>query len=318
MSAPKRLHILLIKLILLFISPLCVLGADSTLSIVKISASSDEQQSRFQIHFSQPYQEAVSSHFDDGVVRLTLPNSGYDEAVSFNYVNDRFVRYLRLFGEGKNTTVEILFADQDFQAVGRVKTEQKSDVLNIYIDKKGQYSEAEFEESPLSLPVEPKVGEGSLPFNSELMESGNITANIIKMLIALSMILLLFYSLLWAYNRFFVSRFSFKKGNHSVKLVSSYHISPKQKIVIIDVNHRSFACGVTVNNISLISEVTDTSFQDFLATVQLEGDQEVNFSKLRTQYIESKVVRENHNAEEPKRSFSNELINRVRKLKPID
>ena len=142
------------------------------------------------------------------------------------------------------------------------------------------------------------------------------------MLLALFAILLLFYLILWVYNRYFVSKFSFKKGDYSIKVSASYHLSPKQKILVIEVNDAAYVCGVTPQNISVMSQVTDNAFVDFLANYTPPKRKRVDFFELRAQYLESKKRQQLNQAasetKKPEDNFASEFVNRVKKLRPID
>lgn len=271
---------------------------------------------KISILFDHEFNEPISPHFDDGIVRLTLPNTDYSRDIEYNHINDRFVRFVRLFREGKSTIVEVLFADNSFQAVGKVRTEKADNRIDFFIYKEEFIAELNNKEEKPSEELVDKFE--PMPLSGQFLENSSITTNIIKMLLALTAVLAFFYLLLWFYNRFFVSKFKYRKGNHSIKLVSSYHINPKQKIVILDVNNTEFACGVTSNSISLISKLEDDSFAGYLSGLDSSQKGEINFSNLRAEYLASKEVLSN--AEEPKkkRTFADELISRVKQLRPID
>ncbi|GIS36816.1 MAG: hypothetical protein Ct9H90mP8_2360 [Pseudomonadota bacterium] len=80
-----------------------------------------------------------------------------------------------------------------------------------------------------------------------------------------ALVLLLIYLLAMLYNRFLSGHFPALKSGQKIKVVSTYHIAPKQKVMVIQINEQFFACGVTPTSINLISELKDSGDQSFLA-----------------------------------------------------
>jgi flagellar biogenesis protein FliO len=309
------------SLVCIFILPYPALSQPAVqraVKIQKIEIHSTADQERIQLAFDSDFHETISPHFDTGLVRITLPTTIYNPGLETVHINNRFLRIVRLYQEGKNTIVEIQFSDSEFLAIGKVSSQIEGQQLFIDIDKTAKSNNKSIEDSPLFAGTADKKDVQPLTFNKEMLENSDITVNIIKMLLAVAAILLFFYGILWIYNRFFVSRFSFKKGNHTIRLVSSYHISPKQKIVILDVDNTSFACGVTPTSINLISEVSGNSFYNYLAQLKPDHKKGVDFSRLRTQYLETRSAKSDENSMKNKSSFAAELLIKVKKLKPID
>ena len=73
--------------------------------------------------------------------------------------------------------------------------------------------------------------------------------------IGLLFILLLIFLLAWLYNRFLAGRFPAFRGKTQIRLVSTFHVAPRQKVVVLEINGQQFACGVTPTAISLISAI---------------------------------------------------------------
>ena len=61
---------------------------------------------------------------------------------------------------------------------------------------------------------------------------------------------------------YFMKRFLFKgqdpKGNVFIKVVSSLHLSPKEKIQVIEVSGERIVLGITPGNISFLTKVGPT------------------------------------------------------------
>ncbi len=315
---PAAIFYLLVSLILVQF-PFNASADSKTFRIEKVTVIQESNADLVQLDFKSTYQESISYHFDSGMVRITLPHTEFVEALEEKIrVNDKFLDSVRLSSEGLNTIVTILFADRDFQATGRILDRKAGSILTISVYKSDDAVPAEPEPEFISTGESGAESSPSLSFSDDLLASSNVTVSIVKMLVALSAILLFFYGLLWAYNRFFVRKFSFRKGDHLIKMVSSYHISPKQKIIVLNVDNKTFACGVTSNNINLISEIKDDSFDQFVSGLNHDENKEVDFSRLRTQYLESKIANDNTESAKTTTTFASELMNKVKKLKPID
>lgn len=217
--------------------------------------------------------------------------------------------------------MEIQFSNPDFQAVGLINHQIDKEILNLIIHKNSEALPSDIEKSELTQTIETAEKAKQKTFLAgDYFDSNSITVNIIKMLLVLLVLLLFIYLLLWLYNRFFVSRFSFNKGKYSIKVSSSYHISPKQKIVILEINDVAFACGVTAHNINVISKISDDSFLDYISKLNPLKNQLIDYSDLRAQYLESQKSDEGpqKTVKKAEPGFAAELLKRVKKLRPID
>ncbi len=289
-------------------------------SISDIKITTDKKQEKIQLFFSSGYKESVSTDFENGLVQITFPNTSFDSSLAFLNVNDRFIQNIRMVKIANSAILEVHFADPGFNAVGMIKEKPAGQQFTILINKTAKFAVEEPE--PSGVPVSEPAGHSKLsetqPSNVSFLDT-DMTTNIVKMLVALFLLLLFFYLLLWVYNRFFVTRFRFQKGKYEIKVSSSYHISPKQKIIVLEVNGSAYACGVTANNISVIAKVSADSFSDYLSNLNLHDSSEVNFSDIRSQYLEAKKKQESiQESVKPDSKFASELIQRIKGLKPLD
>lgn len=297
-----------------------VTASSSVNTIADIQVSSDASQEKIQLLFPTPYDESVSTDFESGMVQLTFPRTAFDPSLAFVNVNDRFVRSIRLVGIGDSTILEVRFADPAFDAIGMVREQAVGKQFTILINKKEKFKL----DAPVAddLTVSDQSNTAEEPqsqFSRVSLLDSDMTINIVKMLVALFLLLLFFYLLLWAYNRFFATRFRFHKGDYDIKVSASYHINPKQKIIILEVNGIAYACGVTANTISVITRVSKEAFSDYLATLDLSDKREIRFADIRTQYLEAKRKKESlEDAVNADSRFASELIQRIKNLKPLD
>ena len=93
---------------------------------------------------------------------------------------------------------------------------------------------------------------------------------ILTLVVSLGFVLLLIYLIAFLYNRFFRGRFSGMEEKITIRQLSSYHVGPKQKVIVFDLNGRQFACGVTPHSINLIAELFDKDNQVNLHSVTNE------------------------------------------------
>lgn len=304
--------------------PLLVIANSVVINLIDIKVSSDSEQEHILLVFDQSLQNTPSPslNFETGVLRVTLPKTLFTSQQANRRVNDRFIQGLQLNKEGNGSILEIQFANSEFDPIGRVSYKIEDQNLHIDINKKEVLPPSEIESgNDLFQKInQQKTTQQNSFLEGNFLEDSDITTNIIKMVVALFFLLLFLYALLWLYNKFFVSKFRYNKGKYSIQVSASYHLSPKQKIVVMEVNDRAFACGVTPNQISVISEISDDSFMNFVSEIDLADKKTVNFGALRTQYLESRKQQEEKKTQHVKgeRSFSAELIKRVKKLRPLD
>ena len=96
------------------------------------------------------------------------------------------------------------------------------------------------------------------------------TVTMLTLVLSLLFVLLLIYLFAYLYYSFFSGRFPSIQGTIRIKQVSSFHVGPKQKVIILDMNNRKFACGVTASSINLIAELEDETDQSFLHVINTD------------------------------------------------
>ena len=115
------------------------------------------------------------------------------------------------------------------------------------------------------------------------------TVTILTLVLSLLFVLLLIYLIAYLYNRFFSGRFPSIQGAIRIKQVSSFHVGPKQKVIILDMNNRKFACGVTQSSINLIAELEDETDQSFLQVINTDGkNDEIKIDKARANFLKTR------------------------------
>ncbi len=115
------------------------------------------------------------------------------------------------------------------------------------------------------------------------------TVTMLTLVLSLLFVLLLIYLIAYLYNRFFSGRFPSIQGSIRIKQVSSFHVGPKQKVIILDMNNRKYACGVTPTSINLIAELKDETDQSFLHAINTdEKNDEIKIDQARAKYLKSR------------------------------
>ncbi len=315
----RLITVALIFLVLCSPAVYAVASSSNTISEIKISSNTTQEQ--IQLDFSSEFKESISTDFESGFVQITFPNTVFSPSLAYLKVNDRFIQNISLVKASGSSIVEIHFADPGFDAIGMIKEKAEGTRVTVLINKSAKFEIEETDkESTLHSEIRNQPDQQSPLLNSDSFSGGDMTTNIVKMLVALFLLLLFFYFLLWIYNRFFMTRFKFNKGQYNIKVSSTCHISPKQKIIVLEVNDAAYACGVTANSISVISKVSADSFSDYLSNLNLGINQEVSFGDIRTQYLQDKKRQANlqANQKEPDSKFASELLQRVKSLKPLD
>ena len=115
------------------------------------------------------------------------------------------------------------------------------------------------------------------------------TVTMLTLGLSLLFVLLLIYLIAYLYNRFFSGRFPSIQGAIRIKQVSSFHVGPKQKVIILDMNSRKFACGVTPSSINLIAELEDETDQSFLHVINTDGkNDEIKIDQARANFLKTR------------------------------
>ena len=77
----------------------------------------------------------------------------------------------------------------------------------------------------------------------------------LTMVLGLGAIVLGLYLVMFVYNRFVAVRLNRKNTTHNVRQLASFHIGPKQRIVVLDINGDVLACGVTPSQITFLTRL---------------------------------------------------------------
>ena len=121
------------------------------------------------------------------------------------------------------------------------------------------------------------------------IENEDWSVTMLTLVLSLLFVLLLIFLIAYLYNRFFSGRFPSIQGAIRIKQVSSFHVGPKQKVIILDMNNRKFACGVTPSSINLISELEGDTDQSFLHVINTDGNtDEIKIDQARANFLKTR------------------------------
>ncbi len=96
-------------------------------------------------------------------------------------------------------------------------------------------------------------GGGGMEFGQ--LAGGDFFSSLVSMVVALVVIIGALYGVLYLYNRFFATRLGRFTSSHAIRQVASFHIGPRQRVVVLDINGELIACGVTPNQISYLTHL---------------------------------------------------------------
>ena len=301
------------RLLLLGLALLWAVPAWAALTLKQIQPLPHKQAAHLQLVFDGDLTTQPSFLFEKGILQLILPKVQFDPTLAQTRINDGFINQVTLTKEGESTLLTLQFADTGFQAQGMVRDSANFEVYHLLIYH--QAADVPATPTPGAEPAAPAAAATPAAAPGSLAQDALTTDNLIKMLLALFVVLLVFYLLLLAYNRLFVQKLSLAKGKYRLRVTSNYHISPKQKISIVEVNDQAFAVGITPTQISVISKVSDDDFVNYLSKVHLKAQETIDFARLREEYLVDRAKREEPPAPA---SFTHEFIRKVKNLKPLD
>ncbi len=140
------------------------------------------------------YDFPISYHFDYGSTEITLPGTTFDIDSSIK-INNRFLKYIDIKSEGRNSILQVFFADPSIHSVGIYDHQISDKLLTISISK----STKPGTKATLPKPAKDESADGFLPqspINKHFLKEGNTVSSIIYMLIALSVVLGLIFIML--------------------------------------------------------------------------------------------------------------------------
>ena len=287
--------------------------------IEDIRFQSQEKSETIHVLTDCDFSAPISYHFDYGITEIALPNTSFDSIPSIK-INNRFLLGIDLKREGAKTILQILFPDNGIHSANIYDHEIKDGRITFSISRKGGKGAATPQSERTEEGRPDKSVSTDFPFGSQFLKDRDMVSSTVYMLIALTVVLALIYLLLWIYKKFFLSRFTFKGGDHAIRVVSTHHIAPKQKIVVLEINGVRYACGITPSSMNVIARIGGDLLEDYLKTTRLFSGKKVDFALLKQEYVNYRLAKKQPETPAGKRktSFKAEFLKRIKSLQPID
>lgn len=245
-----------------------------TIDQIKVFSSGGKET--IQITFSQPFQDAPSEEHKPGTFSLRFSATGTNiSRDTFKIRDQSTIREYRVVQNQYAATVVVNLRDPEFSMRGGLGYAHDGKVLTIVLKPSAVAQDAtraaqdrellaqaekrigkELATSPAPGIAEPSALTELGAANKPLEEDWLIT--LVTMLGALGIVLLVLYGIVWGYNRFLSGRFGTAAAGVPIRMLGSFHISPKQRIVVLDINGEVLACGVTPQSITLLTRLGAT------------------------------------------------------------
>lgn len=245
--------------------------------------------------FSQPYQGQPAQEYGKGFFSLSFSGTGSTKPVrDLRPVEESIYKSIRVVQNRYSTTVTFNLRDQGLNLKQELTLIPGGKVLRVKLnggvpvaalaatpdpaEKLLQQMESRIAGRNTGPDAQPATSGGLVKPEAQLalgdLAGGEFFYSLISMVIALVIIVAALYGVLYLYNRFFAGRLRRLTGSHAIRQVASFHIGPRQKIVLLDINGEVIACGVTPNQISYITHLGGKGFAGVRPGGLADGEEE--------------------------------------------
>lgn len=247
-----------------------------TLQDIKVYSSKNLEVVQFE--FSKSFDGVPGQEHRRGLLALNFMGIGSKEPVrNFRISDSRLLKEIKLVQNRYSTTVTFTLRDKKGSLKNRLVFTHDGNLLRMAIQPRalalatapaGGVSDQELlrqmeqviagRESQVTAQAAPAIGETSTEQDPEPLGSFrgiSWMSTLVPMVLALAAITGALYGLVYLYGRFFAGRRIGAASGHSIKLVASHHIGPKQRVVVIEINGEQLACGVTPNQITFLARL---------------------------------------------------------------
>ena len=283
-------------------------AASEVRTLKNIEVISLENSSQLRLEFDGEFSGNPLINFESGSMSLRLDSAQIDSALALLTVPkaDSFIKAVRAVQVPNTNIVHLDILPKSSRVVlGHPQINPAGNSLLVILPAKISTNPALSNTEVLKDEIGQRVkADSSFPstfskvatVNSSSDQSGELfpmpaqdwVETILTLVFALLFVLLLIYLIAYIYNRFFSGRFSAMQGNIRIRQVSSYHVGPKQKIIVFNMNDRLFACGVTATSINLIAELHDETDQEFLYSAKTdEKTNEINMDHMQADFLKT-------------------------------
>lgn len=233
--------------------------------------------------FSQPYQAKPGVEHKAGVFTIDFSGVGYAKKTRvLKPQSQSMYQEIRVVQNRYSTTVFFHLRDKKQQTRKRLTFDPRDKTLRMTLattapkaalSPQGRKSQELVRQMEKRLGETPPVGQAlpvansgvnppsgsTLPASGGLtlggIDSGEFILKILTMVIGLVVIIAGLYGVLFLYNRYFAHRLSRLTSSQAIKQLASFHIGPRQRIVVLDIHGEVVACGVTPSQITYLTHL---------------------------------------------------------------
>ncbi len=235
---------------------------------VRLTAAQNAEVIEF--HFSQPYQGQPIVKYRPGVVALNFSATGSKTPGRTQKVTDsRVIRDYKVVQNRSSTTVTFNLKQRGDTLQGRLEFVSKGKILNVVVplaplpaaaaaEKGGVPQSLQREMNARVLGTSDSGAASAAPKAAQPLGGYNdseLLTPLLTMLVALAVVILVLYLVMLFYNRYFARRLRRFGGGYAVKMLASFHIGPRQRVVVLDINGAVMACGVTPSQITMLTRL---------------------------------------------------------------
>jgi flagellar protein FliO/FliZ len=232
-----------------------------------------------EFHFSQPYQAEPTVEVKPGYFALNFSGTGSSQPIrALRPKDESLYKEIKVVENRYSTTVGFTLKDPRLSLQDRLSFTPQDKVLKLQVSAPSgpaqpeitpdtarellQQMEHRIAGEPAAGPA-PAATPAAAPTPAETPAAlpvsggsgGEFFYPMVTMVVALVIIVAALYGVLFLYNRFFAHRLSRLAGGHSVKQLASFHIGPRQRVVVLEINGEIIACGVTPGQISYLTHL---------------------------------------------------------------
>ncbi|MCZ6728384.1 MAG: flagellar biosynthetic protein FliO [SAR324 cluster bacterium] len=229
--------------------------------------------------FSQPYEGVPLQEHAPGSFSLNFSGTGSAAPVrNFRAPESKVIQSIRVVQNRFSTTVTFKLKDSASSLRDRLVFNRDKNVLRVTIGAKAAAAPPPLqpprEENLFSQMSKTITGQSALPAQAgpaqpatpapaaqgEPQTLGQFKgvewmSTLLTLVFSVAAIIGVLYLVLYLYKRFFGGRMARLGSAYPIKMVSSFHIGPKQRIVVLNINGEIVACGVTSTQISYLTRL---------------------------------------------------------------
>ncbi|MBF0352433.1 MAG: flagellar biosynthetic protein FliO [SAR324 cluster bacterium] len=300
-------HHFTLTLILYLLAGILPVAANQN-TLLNVQFSTLNHHERVTLEFREILQQEPVLNFEEGFFSLRLSDVDIRTGLSSLITPEAnpLIKFIRITQGSAALLMEIVLIPPRVTPEGKYRMIRDKNTLSIDLDRVALLKsqplspvdknfESEMAQKAMNgrLPETFTLEEGVPSESSPISESSfstspeeNWISTMLVLILALLVILMLIYLLAYGYNRFLSGKLPKLQSRFPVKIISSFYVGPKQKIVVLEINNQYFACGITPNAINFLTEVRSKEDQAFLNQVDVkDGNISFNETQARAEFL---------------------------------